>query len=246
MRIGGVRHGRLPLGTKQELLGEDGDVGKWFLVHAETRRRRETRSVSPPSRHPGLDPGSRCLQMARCERKSGTPDQVRGDGASVAGESPHHLPPRSSIALSSARFDGVRRVPLLRGRSGRPASARRAAKRAARSAMSITGCASGLEVFEAIIATGLFADTALKIVHLGVGVKAQEDARLFKPVCRRAGGILAHAIGDEVFHRNDAEQSLADRRRAAWAAWAAPVWNKTGIPGEMGGEGKWFLFSAKQ
>lgn len=24
-------HGRLLLGTKRELLGEDGDVGKWFL-----------------------------------------------------------------------------------------------------------------------------------------------------------------------------------------------------------------------
>ena len=33
--------------------------------------------LSSPSRHPGLDPGSRCLAPPE---KSGTPDQVRGDG----------------------------------------------------------------------------------------------------------------------------------------------------------------------
>lgn len=31
--IGGMRHGRLPFGTKRELLGEDGRVGKWFVEY---------------------------------------------------------------------------------------------------------------------------------------------------------------------------------------------------------------------
>lgn len=89
------------------------------------------------------------------------------------------------MALSRARLEGVRRVPGLRGRSGKPVSARRAARRAASSAMSMTATGSGLEVFDAIIAIGLFTDTAVKIVHLRVRVKAEQDARLIKAVCRR-------------------------------------------------------------
>ncbi len=64
----------------------------------------------------------------------------------------------------------------VRGRSGSPSSARRAVRRTARSAISITRAGSELEVFDAIIATGLIADTAVKIVHFGIGVKAQENS----------------------------------------------------------------------
>lgn len=96
----------------------------------------------------------------------------------------HHLPPRSSMALSSARLDAVRRAPVLRGRSGRPSSVRRAARRTASSAMSITGAGSELNVFDAIIAKCLFAEAAFQIVNFRVGMKADQDSRLeFRGYC---------------------------------------------------------------
>jgi hypothetical protein len=123
---------------------------------------------------------------------------------------PHHFPPASSIALSNARLLAVRFWPALRGSSGMPSSARRAARRAPSSAMRMTGSpASAFEVFDAIIAHAFFANSPLKIVAIDAGVKGEEQASVLAPVGRGAGSILAHAIGDHWIsgRRDPAERS---------------------------------------
>ena len=98
----------------------------------------------------------------------------------------HHRPPASSIAFSSARLPGVRRAPELRGSSGAPSSARRAASRAANSVKSTRGpghgSASGADVFDAMIAETFLADTPIEILEINVGVKGEQDARLIEAV----------------------------------------------------------------
>ena len=64
MRIGGVRHRRLPFGTKRELLVEDGGCRK--MVSGSRRGAEEKGGAEghSPARHPGLDPGSRFMRQA--------------------------------------------------------------------------------------------------------------------------------------------------------------------------------------
>src|SRR3546814_10177170 len=54
-----------------------------------------------PFRHPGLDPGSRCLFQAGTSKESGTPDQVRGDGGALPhaanSPAPADSPDRKSV-----------------------------------------------------------------------------------------------------------------------------------------------------
>ena len=58
MRIGGVRHGRLPFGTKRELLSEDGGCRKMDSVSRRGAAEKRRKLSRPLDRHPGLDPGS--------------------------------------------------------------------------------------------------------------------------------------------------------------------------------------------
>ena len=112
----------------------------------------------------------------------------------------HHVPPASSIALSKARLDAVRLPPALRGTTGSPAAARRANSSALKAAKSIrrpVQAVSG-EVFDAMVATRLFADTAIKIGAIEVRVKRKQHPRLIEPVARGSRCVLAHAVGDKV------------------------------------------------
>ena len=91
----------------------------------------------------------------------------------------HHSPPASSIAFSSARLLGVRRLPLLRGSSGLPSSSRRAARRTAKSGWDRRRAgSSGFEVLDAMIAETFFLDATVKIGAIEVGVKAEQFACL--------------------------------------------------------------------
>lgn len=80
----------------------------------------------------------------------------------------YHTPLSSPIALSSARFDAVRRLSELRGSSGLPSSARRAASLAANSTYEVRGPgqSSAFEVFNAIIACRFVAYASFKIVEI--------------------------------------------------------------------------------
>ena len=89
--------------------------------------------------------------------------------------------------MSKARFDAVRLLPALRGTGGLPAAARRADSSALNAAKFIrrpVQAGSG-EVFDAMVATRLFADTAIKIGAIEVRVKRKQHPRLIDPV---AGG----------------------------------------------------------
>src|SRR5690606_20078227 len=98
-------------------------------------------------------------------------------GSGCTGED-HHLPPASSIALSSARLLGVRFLPALRGGSGSPNSPLRAAMRRPNSPMRMTvSPVSAVNVSDAIFTHALFANAALKISLVGVFVKGVQDAR---------------------------------------------------------------------
>lgn len=79
----------------------------------------------------------------------------------------YHFPPTSSIALSSERLLGVRFLPALRGRSGSPSSARRAARRAAASACVTRGPAqpflpSIFDVVDAMVAGTFLANATIR------------------------------------------------------------------------------------
>ena len=127
-----------------------------------------------------LDTGLGCLAEPLCSKKSPAPCQARGDGDLLCGGGPHHFPPASSIALSKARFEAVRFSPALRGTTGSPAAARRAASSALNAGKLIrrpVQAGSG-EVFDAIIATRLFADAALKIGAIHARVKCEQQPRL--------------------------------------------------------------------
>ncbi|RYM01954.1 hypothetical protein EWH08_11675 [Sphingobium indicum] len=60
-----------------------------------------------PFRHPGLDPGSRCLFQAGTSKESGTPDQVRGDGGALPhaanSPAPADSPCRARYAAGACR-----------------------------------------------------------------------------------------------------------------------------------------------
>jgi hypothetical protein len=76
----------------------------------------------------------------------------------------------------------VRRFPLLRGTSMGPISARRAARRAAKSAKSMrrpgqsVGAVEGS--FDAVLTHRLLANAAFQIVHVDAGVKPEQLPRL--------------------------------------------------------------------
>lgn len=124
---------------------------------------------------------------------------AEGGGALTAPR--HQRPPAFSIAASSARLDAVRRSPLLRGISTTPVSTRRRSMSAANSAKGMGR--SALKVGDAIISCRFMADARFHIVRIGVGMKAEQDARLFQHVGGAARGILAHAVGDHVLDRDD-------------------------------------------
>src|SRR3546814_6722487 len=70
-----------------------------FLAGMAWGRVKWVASRHSPSRHPGLDPGSRCLFQAGTQKESGTPDQVRGDGG--ANRSEEHTSELQSLMRSS-------------------------------------------------------------------------------------------------------------------------------------------------
>ena len=50
-----------------------------------------------------------------------------------------------------------------------------------------------------MVATRLFANPAVKIGAIEARVKRKQHPRLVDPVARGARGVLAHAVGDQVF-----------------------------------------------
>lgn len=111
----------------------------------------------------------------------------------------HHRPPAVSIAASSARLDSVRRLPALWGISGWPTASRLADKARANSSCWTVRPGQPLgpsaEVFDAMIVSRLVPDPDLQIGHVEVGVKQEQDARLFEHLRRGAGGVLAYTVG---------------------------------------------------
>ena len=90
--------------------------------------------------------------------------------------------------MSKARFEAVRLLPALRGTGGSPAAARREDSSALNAGKLIrrpVHAGSG-EVFDAMVATRLFANTTIKIGAIEVRVKREQHPRLIDPVARGA------------------------------------------------------------
>lgn len=91
---------------------------------------------------------------------------------SFSGSEGYQSAPDLAISSSRACLEGLRSVPALRGRWGMSASLRRAARRAASSAISVTASWGSVDnVFDAIIAHAFLADAAFKIGQIRVRVK---------------------------------------------------------------------------
>lgn len=61
----------------------------------------------------------------------------------------------------------------------------------------------GLEVGNSMVVSRFFPNASLQIAQIGVLIKSEERLRLFQHVPRRAGMILAHPVGDQIFDRDN-------------------------------------------
>lgn len=112
-----------------------------------------------------------------------------------ASSADYQRPPAFSIAARRARLEGVRRVPVLWGTLGSPASNCRRPRSAANSVSGIGW--SVVEVGGAIGSCHLVADALIHIVQVGVGMKAEQVVGLWQHVGGAARGTLVHAVGDQ-------------------------------------------------